>query len=45
VGKPERKRPLARQRYISLVDNIKMDVGGVGWDSMNWIDPAYDRNQ
>jgi hypothetical protein len=26
------------------VDNIKMDLREVGWDGMNWIDLAEDRN-
>jgi hypothetical protein len=31
VGKPEGKRPLGRPRR-RWVDNIRMDVGEVGWD-------------
>jgi hypothetical protein len=27
------------------VDNIKMDLREVGWDSVNWIDMAQDRDQ
>jgi hypothetical protein len=34
VGKPEGKRPLGRSRR-SLVDNIKKDLGEIGW--MIWI--------
>jgi hypothetical protein len=30
LGKPERKRPLGRSRR-RWVDNIKMDLGEVGW--------------
>jgi hypothetical protein len=30
VGKPEGKRPLGRPR-LRWVDNIKMDLQGVGW--------------
>jgi hypothetical protein len=30
VGKPEGKRPLGRQRR-RWVDNIKMDLGEIGW--------------
>jgi hypothetical protein len=30
VGKPEEKRPLGRPRR-SWVDNIKMDLGELGW--------------
>jgi hypothetical protein len=31
VGKPEGKRPLLRPRS-RWVDNIKMDLGEIGWD-------------
>jgi hypothetical protein len=44
VGKPERKRPLGRPRR-RWVDNIKMDLGDVGWDGMDWIDLAQDRDR
>jgi hypothetical protein len=27
------------------VDNIKMDLGEIGWDNMDWIDLAPDRDQ
>jgi hypothetical protein len=27
------------------VDNIKMDLREVGWDGVDWIDMAQDRNQ
>jgi hypothetical protein len=43
-GKPERKRPLGRPRR-RWVDNIKMDLRGIGWDGMDWIDLAQDRGQ
>jgi hypothetical protein len=36
VGKPERKRPLGRQRR-RWVDNIRMDLGVVGWGDVDWI--------
>jgi hypothetical protein len=39
VGKPDGKRPLGR------VDNIKMDLRGIGWDGMDWIDSGHDRDQ
>jgi hypothetical protein len=44
VGKSEGKRPLGRPRH-RLVDNIKMDVGEIGWDGVDWIDLAQDRDQ
>jgi hypothetical protein len=36
VGKPEGKRPLGRPRR-RWVENIKMDVGEIGWDGRDWI--------
>jgi hypothetical protein len=44
MRKPEGKRPLGRPRR-SLVDDIKMDLREIGWDGMNWIDLAQDRDQ
>jgi hypothetical protein len=44
VGKPEGKRPLGRSRR-RWVDNIVMDLGEIGWDGMDWIDVALDRNR
>jgi hypothetical protein len=44
VGKPKGKRPLGRPRH-RLVDNIKMDLRETGWDAMDWIDLAQDRDQ
>jgi hypothetical protein len=36
VGKPEGTRPLGRPRR-KWVDNIKMDLGDIGLDGMDWI--------
>jgi hypothetical protein len=44
VVKPEAKRPLGRARRM-WVDNIKMDLRETGWDGMDWIDLAQDRDQ
>jgi hypothetical protein len=44
VGRPEGKRPLGSPRR-RWVDNIKTDLRGIGWDGMDWIDPAQDRDQ
>jgi hypothetical protein len=44
VGKPEGKRPLGRPRR-RWVDNIKMDLREIGWDGVDWIDMAQDRDQ
>jgi proteasome lid subunit RPN8/RPN11 len=44
VGKTEGKRPLRRRRR-RWVDNIKIDHREIGWDNMDWIDLAQDRDQ
>jgi hypothetical protein len=44
VGKPEEKRPLGIPRR-RRVDNIKMDLGEVGWGDVDWIGLAKDRNR
>jgi hypothetical protein len=44
VGKPERKRPLGRLRH-RWVDNIRMDLGEVGWGDVDWIGLAQDRHR
>jgi hypothetical protein len=42
--KPEGKRPLGRKRR-RWVDNIRMDLGEVGWGEVDWIGLAKDRNR
>jgi hypothetical protein len=42
VGKPEGKRQLGRPRR-RWVDNIRMDLGEVGWDDVDWIGLVQDR--
>jgi hypothetical protein len=44
VGKPEGKKPLGRPRR-RWTDNIKMDLREIGWDGIDWIDLAQDRDQ
>jgi hypothetical protein len=44
VGKPEGKRPLGRPR-CRWVENIKMDRREIGWDGMDEIDLAQDRDR
>jgi hypothetical protein len=44
VGKPEGKRQLGRPRR-RWVDNIRMDLGEVGWGDVDWIDLAQNRNR
>jgi hypothetical protein len=43
VGMPVGKRPLGRPRR-RWVDNIRMDLGEVGWGDVDWIGLAQDRN-
>jgi hypothetical protein len=44
VGKPEGKRPLGRPRR-RWVNSIKMVLGEIGWDGVDWIELAKDRDQ
>jgi hypothetical protein len=44
VGKPEGKRPLGRPRR-RWVDNIRLDLGEVGWGDVDWNGLAKDRNR
>jgi hypothetical protein len=43
VGMPEGKRQLGRPRR-RWVDNIKMDLSEIGWDGVDWIEMAQDRD-
>jgi hypothetical protein len=43
VGKPEGKRPLGRSRR-RWADNIRKDLGEVGWGDVDSIGLAKDRN-
>jgi hypothetical protein len=44
VGKPEGKRPLGRNRR-RWEDNIRMDLREIGWESVDWMHLAQDRDQ
>jgi hypothetical protein len=44
VEKSGGKRPLGRPRR-KWVDNIKIDLREVEWDSMDWIDLAQEKDQ
>jgi hypothetical protein len=44
VGKPEGKSPLGRPRR-RCVDGVKMDLREIGWDGVDWIELAQDRDQ
>jgi hypothetical protein len=43
VRNPEGKRPLGRPRR-RWVNNIRMDLRETGWDGVDWINLAYDRD-
>jgi hypothetical protein len=42
AGKPDGKRPLGK-RTRRWKDNIKIDLGEMGWGGMDWIDLAQHR--
>jgi hypothetical protein len=44
VGKPEGKRPLGRHR-CRWEDNIRMDIREKGWEGVDWMHMAQDRDQ
>jgi hypothetical protein len=44
VGKTEGRRPLGRPRR-RWENNIIMDVRAVGWEGVDWINLAEDRDQ
>jgi hypothetical protein len=44
MGKPEEKRPLGRPRR-RWEDGIRMDLREIGWESVDWILLAQDRDR
>jgi hypothetical protein len=44
VGKPEGKGPQGRSR-CRWVDNIKINLREIGWDGIDWINLAEDRDK
>jgi hypothetical protein len=44
VGKPEGKRPLGRPMR-RWENNIRMDLREIGWEGVDWIHLALDRDQ
>jgi hypothetical protein len=44
VGKPEEKSPLGSPRR-RFEDNTKMDLRERGWEVLNWMHLAQDRDQ
>jgi hypothetical protein len=43
VGKSERKRPPGRPRH--RWEDIRMDLREIGWEGVDWICLAQDRDQ
>jgi hypothetical protein len=44
IGKPEGKTPLGRPRH-RWKDNIRMDLGEIGWEAVDWIHLVQDSDQ
>jgi hypothetical protein len=44
VGRSEERRPIGRPRR-RWVDNIKMDLGEIGWGGVDWIGLAQDMDK
>jgi hypothetical protein len=44
VGKPEGKGQVGRPRH-KWVNNIKMDLGEIGWCVADWIRMVQDRDE
>jgi len=44
VGKPEREGPLGRPKR-RCEDSIRMDLRKIGWEGVNWMHLAQDRDQ
>jgi hypothetical protein len=44
IGKPEGRRPLGRPR-CRWEDNIKMDLGEIGFGDVDWIHLDQDRDR
>jgi hypothetical protein len=45
IGGKSRGKETARKTRRRWVDNIRMDLGEVGWGGVDWIDLAQDRNR
>jgi hypothetical protein len=44
IRKPERNRPLGRQRH-GCVDDVKMGVGEIAWGDLDWFGLPQDREK
>jgi hypothetical protein len=45
IGGQARRKETTRKTRRRWVDNIKMDLREIGWDGVNWIDMAQERDQ
>jgi hypothetical protein len=46
VGKPGKQTTRKTKTWVGgWVDNIRMDLGEVGWGDVDWIGLAQDRNR
>jgi hypothetical protein len=45
MGKPEGKRPVGRPRRRWEEDGTKTDLTEIGWDGVEWIQLAQDRDR
>jgi hypothetical protein len=44
VGKPEGNRPVGRIKS-RCEDNIRVDLREIGWEGVDWMNLAQDRDQ
>jgi hypothetical protein len=44
MGKPEGKRTLGRPRHM-WEDGVRMDLREIGWERVDWIQLAQDRDR
>jgi trehalose/maltose hydrolase-like predicted phosphorylase len=44
VGKPEKKRPFGRPQH-KWESNIRIDLGDIVWEGVDWIHMGQDREQ
>jgi hypothetical protein len=44
AGKPDVKRPLKRPIY-TWEDNIRLDFEEIGWEGVDWVHLAQDKDQ
>jgi hypothetical protein len=44
-GGKDRRKEIAMEPRCRLEDNIRMNLGEIGWDDVDWIYLAQDRDQ